>query len=211
MANYCFTQYAVEGSKDVLEKICNAINAGEGLTEKSIENLGLDTAELEEEYEYWYRAEWEEGAHVDEIGGKSVLFFTEAYPWMKADIIDAVLNMLGEKESRIYYLAECFEEEVHYTNDAEGKYFPERFYVDTYNDDEEMYFKTKEEALAHIRESYELPDDFDTFEKIEAYCDENDLTCELDSIEVRAEEWSTSEKEQFLKFIFDNATISTEQ
>ena len=211
MANYCFTQYAVEGSKEVLEKICNAINAGEGLTEKSIENLGLDTAELEEGYQYWHRAEWEEGAHVDEIGGKSVLFFTEAYPWMKADIIDAVLSMLGEKEPKIYYLAECFEEEVHYTNDAEGRYFPERFRVYTDNDDDDMYFKTEEEALAHIRESYELPDDFDTFEKIEAYCDENDLTCALDSIEVHADERSTSEREQFLKFIFDNATISTEQ
>lgn len=40
---------------------------------------------------------------------------------------------------------------VYYTNDASGKYFPERYYLDSYDDDSE-YFTTIEEAADYVSE-----------------------------------------------------------
>ena len=38
---------------------------------------------------------------------------------------------------------------VYYTNDANGEYFPERYYLDSYVDNSE-YFTTIEEAAAYV-------------------------------------------------------------
>lgn len=180
MANYCFTTYAIEGKKEILEKVADAINRGEGWMEKSIENLGL-TMDMER-YEYAHRAEWEKGARVEDRDGVSVLFFTQAYPWEQVDIIDEVLEMLGEPNAKFYMLMHFWEIGEHYTNDHEGKYFPHRFITYTEEDEDNLYFLTKEEALAHIRQQCQLPDDYDTFEKIEQYCEDNDQCVSLDEI-----------------------------
>ena len=104
MANYCFTKYAIEGKKEVLEQVADAINRGEGWMVKSIENLGLEV----DEDEYSPRAEWYKGARVEERDGVSVLFFTQAYPWEEIHIVADVLAQLGDKEAKIYYFIECF-------------------------------------------------------------------------------------------------------
>lgn len=182
MANYCFTKYAIEGKKEVLVRVADAINHGEGWMKKSIENLRLKIDE--DEYDYVYRAEWETGARVEDRDGVSVLFFTQAYPWDHVDVIDWVLEELGEPEPNIYMLIQLFECEVHQTNDSEGKYFPERYHVFTDEDNDDVYFLTKEEALAHIRKQYNLSDDYDTLEKLQEYCDAEDLTLCFDEIEV---------------------------
>lgn len=182
MANYCFTKYAIEGKKEVLEKVANAINCGEGWMKKSIENLGLKIDE--NEYNLACRAEWETGARVEDRDGVSVLFFTQAYPWDHMDVIDWVLAKLGEPDANIYMLMEIFEIGVHQTNDREGKYFPERYRVFTDKDEDDVYFLTEEETLAHIRKQYNLSDDYDTLEKIQEYCDAEDLSLCFDEIEV---------------------------
>lgn len=182
MANYCFTKYAVEGKKEVLVQVADAINRGEGWMKKSIENLGLKIDE--DEYEYANRAEWYKDARVEERDGVSVLFFTQAYPWEHVDVIDWVLEELGEPDANIYMLMELFESEIHQTTDHEGKYFPERYRVFTDEDDDDVYFVTEEEALAHVRKQYNLSDDYDTLEKIQEYCDAEDLALCFDEIEV---------------------------
>ncbi|MDO4196969.1 MAG: hypothetical protein Q4D33_12590 [Prevotellaceae bacterium] len=180
MANYCFTMYAIEGDKEILEKVADAINRGEGWTKKSIENLGLtmDT----ERYEYAYRAEWVKEARVEVRDGVSVLFFSQAYPWEHVDIINEVLEQLGEPNAKIYMLMHYWEVGEHYTNDHEGKYFPHRFITYTEEENGDAYFLSKEEALAHIRQQYKLSDEYDTFEKIEQYCEDNDQCVSLNEI-----------------------------
>ena len=69
MANYCFTKYAIEGKKEVLEQVADAINRSEGWMKKSIESLGLKIDE--DEYEYANRAEWYKDARVEERDGVS--------------------------------------------------------------------------------------------------------------------------------------------
>ena len=180
MANYCFTKYAIEGKKEVLERVADAINRGEDWMMKSIENLGLKV----DEEEYSPRAEWYKGARVEERDGVSVLFFTQAYPWDHVDVIDWVLEELGEPEPNIYMLMELFESGIHQTTDNEGKYFPERYRVWTEEDEDDFYFITEEEALAHIRKQYKLSDEYDTLEKIQEYCDAEELSCGFDEIKV---------------------------
>lgn len=179
MANYCFTHYAIEGKKEVLERVADAINHGNGFMKNSIENLGLKF----DAEEYAPHAEWETGAQVEDRDGVSVLFFTQAYPWEHMDVIDDVLEQLGEPNAKIYMLMQRFEDGIHETNDHEGKYFPERYLVYTDEDDGKVGFATKEEALAHIRKQYKLSDDYDTLEKLENYCDAEDLSLGFNEIE----------------------------
>lgn len=192
---------------ETLRRICDAINASGGWAGAAVAALGLSPEDFEQEYEQWQRAEWEEGARVEEADGRAVLFFTEAYPWMKADIIDRVLDELGEKELKIYYLTECFEEDVHFTNDSEGRHFPERFRVYTENDDDDVYFRTEEQALEHIRASYGLSTGYDTYEKVKTWCNGQGLCCAMDPIEVREQHMSTSGREKLFKEIFSNSVI----
>ncbi|MDO4510552.1 MAG: hypothetical protein Q4B68_01885 [Bacteroidales bacterium] len=170
MANYCFTTYAIEGKKEVLQKVADAINSGDGYMCTAFKTLGLEFDE-----ERWpRRAEWERGAKVEERGDVSVLFFTQAYPWEDALVIDEVLEELGEPNARIYSLAQRFEDEIHTTNDHEGKYFPERHLVFTAHDDDWVYFKTLEEAIAHIRKSYPaLPAEITDIEEMDKFCTSN--------------------------------------
>lgn len=174
MANYYVTKYAIEGKKEVLEQVADAINRGEGWMKNSIENLGLEV----DEDEYSPRAEWYKGARVEERDGVNVLFFTQAYPWFHVDVIDWVLEELGEPEPNIYMLMELHEFGIHETNDAEGKYFP-RYRVWTDEDGDDVCFITKEDALAHIRKEYKLSDEYDTLEKIQEYCEAEDLVCDF--------------------------------
>ncbi|MCQ2286552.1 MAG: hypothetical protein MJZ76_06735 [Bacteroidales bacterium] len=182
MANYCFTKYAIEGKKEILEKVADAINRADGMMLKSIKNLGLKVGK--NDYEDAGRAEWYRNARVEDRDGVGVLFFTQAYPWCHTDVIDDVLRQLGEPNPKIYLLMEIFESDFHQTNDSEGMYFPGRYMVWTEEDDDDVYFVTKDEALAHIRQQYKLSDDYDTIEMILAYCEEHDLELCFNEIEV---------------------------
>lgn len=181
MANYNFTKYAIEGKKEVLTKIADTINESDGMTMTVLDKLGLEYDE--DEWEYMGRAEWEKGARIKEHDGTTVLFFTQAYPWELADIIDWVLEEMGEPDANIYFLSECFEAEIHETNDAEGKYFPERYTVFT-EEDGDVYFKTKEEAIAHIRKQCGIPEDIKDIDDIIEWCEDNDMSCACNEIEV---------------------------
>lgn len=179
MASYFCTSYAIEGKKEVLNKVADAINTGDGWMKNSMENLGIEF----DEDEYESRAEWYIGARVEDRDGVSVLFFTQAYPWQHVNVIGGVLAKLGEPDAKIYMRREYFEAEIHETNDIEGKYFPEHYRVYTEEDDDDVYFITMEEALAHIRHQYNLSDDYDTLEKIQEYCNNEDLTLGFNEIE----------------------------
>lgn len=148
MANYAFTKYCVEGKKESLTKLADAINKSEGWASKSYENLGL-------EYTESGRAEWETGAVVEDKEGISVLKFTEAYPYCKSDLLDeALAQLFPEEEFAIYFLSEIFESCIHETNDVEGKYFPDRYVVFTDTDEEHLYYPTAEAGLRHAYDMF---------------------------------------------------------
>ncbi|OUO01364.1 hypothetical protein [Bacteroides clarus] len=77
---------------------------------------------------------------------------------------------------KVYYREEEPGCGVYYTNDSSGDYFPEQYYLDSYNDDSE-YFRTVEEAAGYVSgiigKDVE-PDKNSIGEALEEYMDQQD-------------------------------------
>lgn len=145
MANYCTTHYVVEGKRETLEKIKEAINAvtkryaeeksyclnlsgvliALGLyTEESLKEATKDFSEDTPE-NLGVAGDWYE-AEVKEINGNTVLTFTEDYKWNCSCNMEA-LAMLAPWSDDITAVYRHSEEpgcELDETTDVEGKYFP---------------------------------------------------------------------------------------
>ena len=76
MANYTFTTYWVEGTKETIHQLHDAIANADGWTSKTFENLGINTEEKEDEYSGLFRAEWCK-PEVEDKDDYSVLKFDE--------------------------------------------------------------------------------------------------------------------------------------
>lgn len=77
---------------------------------------------------------------------------------------------------KVYYREEEPGCGVFYTNDASGEYFPERYYLDSYDDDSE-YFTTIEEAADYVSEiigKKVRPDKNAIEEALDEYMEEQD-------------------------------------
>ena len=143
MANMASVAYAIEGSEESLEGIQRAIL--EGLNDKkhwteytACKSLGFTDKELDN-----YRL----GGEIDEDAtnnGHGVLKFYAEERWGLQDFY--ILLKKRFPDITVYWLVEESGCAVYCTNDKEGKYFPERYWVDTAIDDiyQSEYFKTKE-------------------------------------------------------------------
>ncbi|MDY3852935.1 MAG: hypothetical protein SO013_08660 [Prevotella sp.] len=154
MANWASTSYRIEGSKSDLEKVFNVIDGFMTGKRKPVkENASMD---------------WEGnivkalGATEEQMSKNYLRGFIQTYE-MDGDIISIeaeeawgltefrhVLTQLMP-ELTIYYIVEEPGCEVYATNDSEGKYFTDRFYVDAcingnYDSD---YFETEEQAIKY--------------------------------------------------------------
>ena len=145
MANIASVSYAIEGSEESLKKIAEAVvvavNTDDNRYElyKAAEHLKLpitdDTrlgGEIEEE------PTWNEG--------HSTLRFSSEERWGLQDFAELLEKKFPD--IKVYWVVEESGMEIYCTNDKEGKYFPERYWVDTcidgiYNSE---YFKTEEAA-----------------------------------------------------------------
>lgn len=75
------------------------------------------------------------------------------------------------KGIKIYHISEEPGMEIFTTNDKEGKYFPERFYLEICDEENDVYETECPESLSRVKEilSEHFPDnnfDFDTYEEI---------------------------------------------
>ena len=179
MANYTFSDIAVEGPKDVLEKISRAIKESNGFANDVIEKLGLSS----EVDDFDKRTEWTD-ARTEDRDGHTVLFFQQAYPGAPKFIIDDVLYELCPGEYTYYHLSNEWEDIVHYTDDREGKYFPERFIVRSDVDDEDVFVVTEQDVIENIKKRTGAPDDLNTVEELTAWADEKDIWLDVIKINV---------------------------
>ena len=143
MANWASVAYAIEGPNEVLEKIKKAIM--DAIIDKSdfyeeykaLVNLGYSTLGLDECFLG--------GNITDEPDlNDGVLRFWSEERWGLQNF-----NVLLEKlfpEIKVYWVVEESGCEVYCTNDKEGKYFPDRYWVDTCVDDnyQSEYFRDEE-------------------------------------------------------------------
>ena len=153
MSNYCFTKYWIEGDREVLKRLAGLI--GDCRDVKDIlPKMGMPFSDLsftEEGCPHWYGAKLKGG----------VLRFTEEAKWEQSQCLWQLRDREGSGIGDIRYYSLVSESDFYETNDAEGKFFPNRisvfcseipqsepphFYVVT--DDNTFLFRTDEEMLS---------------------------------------------------------------
>lgn len=146
MANWASVAYAIEGPKEILQKINEAI----------VVAIHTD----DNRYELYKAAEYLK-LHIEEgktrLGGEiteeptwdentSALKFFSEEKWGLQDFAELLEKQFSD--IKVYWIVEEPGMEIYCTNDAEGKYFPERYWVDTAIDDiyNSEYFETEEQV-----------------------------------------------------------------
>lgn len=155
MANWASTSYRIEGSKEDLEKVYNVIdefmserrkpievNASSEWEGNIIRALGATDEQMKNNYLRGFIEEYEMDGDIIRIEAEEA--------WGTTDFRQVLAQLMPELT--IYYIVEEPGCEVYATNDAEGKYFPERFYVDAYvnGDYQSEYFETEEQAMTYV-------------------------------------------------------------
>lgn len=144
--------YAIEGSEEslteILGAICLAMTDIEHWTEyKACEHLGFSEQELEDK---------RLGGEIDDDPTleDGVLRFYAEERWGLQDFEELLRQKFSD--IKVYWVVEESGCEVYCTNDKEGKYFPERYWVDTAQDDiyQSEYFKTEEDMYKWLNEKY---------------------------------------------------------
>lgn len=142
MANMASVAYAIEGPQENLKEIFGAILKAmedkKNWTEyKACEYLGFIEEELEEKR---LGGEIEDEPTIED----GVLKFYAEERWGLQDFDELLRQKFPD--IKVYWTVEECGCEVYCTNDREGKYFPERYWVDTAQDDiyQSEYFRTEE-------------------------------------------------------------------
>ena len=155
MANWASTSYAIEGNKSDLESVFNVIN---DFVKSNVKPVEANASK-----------EWEGnivkalGASEEQMKNNYLRGFIQTY-----EIIDGVLYIEAEEawgatdfrhllaklmpELTIHYIVEECGCEVYATNDCDGKYFTESYYVDICIDGDYFseYFDTEKQVLAYV-------------------------------------------------------------
>lgn len=131
MPNWCYTDYVIEGEKkeiDALEKMMNELSAmekpyvengfGNNWLGCIVEKLGGDWRKIR------CRGDWNELRKEN-----GTLRFNTETAWGSCN---GVLNLICEHFPSLsyFFIAEEPGDELYITNDTDGKYFPERYYID---------------------------------------------------------------------------------
>ena len=166
MANWASTAYVIEGTKESLNIIKNAIDKAIKLKDNRYEEykasvfLGFPKDVLEDS---------RLGGCISEepcYKGNTLRFWAEER-WGLQDFEELLRQKFPD--IKVYWVVEESGCEVYATNDKEGKYFPERFYVDAYIDGKyySEYFKYKSDVFKWLYEK--TNGRVNTEEKLEAF------------------------------------------
>lgn len=154
MANWATTSYRIEGSKSDLKRVFNVIDGFMTAKQKPtsvttskdwegnvVEALGATEEQLTKNYLRGFIQEYEMDGNTIRIEAEEA--------WGATDFRH-VLRTLMPKLT-IYFIVEEPGCEVYATNDVEGKYFTQRFYVDACinGDYQSEYFETRKQAMAY--------------------------------------------------------------
>ena len=178
MANMASVAYAIEGPQidlvNILGAICLALPDKHYWTEaKTLMNLGYTKEELDGK---------RVGGEISEEPTikDGVMRFWAEERWGLQDFEELLRKKFPE--IKVYWIVEESGCDVYATNDKEGKYFPERYYVELSLDDQiEMeYFKTEEDMFQWLFKktdgrvkNWQNVDDFNSDYEDEALDDEN--------------------------------------
>ena len=154
MANWASTSYVIEGSKEDVSKVYQVIDDFMNGRKKPVAETASDSWEgnivktlgaSDEQKKKYLRGFIE---YYDFDG--QVLRIDAEEAWGATDFYEVLSELMPALT--IYY---CVEEpgcEIYATNDAEGKYFSDRFYVDSYVNDtfSHEYFTNEEDTMKYV-------------------------------------------------------------
>ena len=158
MPNWCSTAYAIEGNATELKKLYELMKDLEKRQKPSVQNgfgttwLGCLVEALGESWEKIYcRGTWDNL----KFNGEVLTFNTET-AWSPCN---EMFDMVCEKYPTLRYFYQSEEPGMceYWTNDDEGKYFPDRYYVDVCTSEEEYYseyFQDLESVYDWLEEKY---------------------------------------------------------
>ena len=176
MPNWAFTSYVLEGEEreiKQLDKILTTLSKRKTPKVKSDFNqhwLGCLVHELGGDWNKIYcRGSWYE----KERNGNTLKLCTETAWGPMNEVFDFICQKFPS--IKYYYASEEDGMGEYYTNDVEGKYFPDRYHIDLCDPDENYdsdYFKTFDELLRWLNEKYKPTTPLRTEEDIENLDDE---------------------------------------
>ena len=164
MANMASVAYVIEGPQKDLEKILGAIclavysDSHHWEEYQTCINLGFTEEELEDKK---LGGEIYEDATIED----GVLSFWAEERWGLQDFEELLMQKFPN--IKVYWIVEEPGCEVYCTNDKEGKYFSDRYWVDTAQDDIycSEYFKSEESMWKWLNEKYGVKSE----EEVEAW------------------------------------------
>ena len=158
MPNWCTTYYVLEGDKKEIRTLNKTLNKLMSRKKPAIENgfgnnwlgclvnaLGGDWKEIR------CRGSWDD----NEITGDVLRLTTETAWGAMNEVFDFICKKFPS--IKYYYSAEEPMMGEFYTNDKEGKYFPDRYQIDLCTPKEEYeneYFQTLADALKWLSDNY---------------------------------------------------------
>ena len=149
MANMASVSYAIEGPKEILQKINEAIVIAVNSRDNKYEMYqAAEYLKLPIKNDKRLGGEISEEPTWDEATG--ALRFSAEERWGLQDFAELLEKQFPD--IKVYWIVEEQGCEVFCTNDREGKYFPERYWVDTCIDNiyNSEYFNTEEAAYKWI-------------------------------------------------------------
>ena len=177
MANWASTSYAIEGSKSDLERVFNVINdfvksnvkpveanASKKWEGNIVKALGATDEQMKNNYLRGFIQTYE---IID-----GVLYIEAEEAWGATDFRHLLAKLMPELT--IYYIVEECGCEVYATNDCDGKYFTESYYVDICIDGDYFseYFDTEKQVLAYVAQL--LKKESVTMKEIDEWNEEQD-------------------------------------
>lgn len=156
MANWASTSYVIEGSKAEVSKVYQVIDdfmsgrkqpVAETASDDWEGNIVKTLGATDEQMKKYLRGfiQW-----FDFDG--CVLRIDAEEAWGTTDFHEVLAELMPDLT--IYFIVEEPGSEIYATNDAEGKYFSDRFYVESAinNQYDHEYFSEEEEAMSYVAE-----------------------------------------------------------
>ena len=153
MPNWATTTYKVVGNPKEVRKLYDVIDANCKKKEPRVKNgfgplwLGCIIDELGEDWEQ-YRCRGEI-TFYDLNDKENLLTIYQNTAWCEQEGFRQCIEKVFPS-IKVYFREEESGCDVFYTNDAKGKYFPDRYFLDSY--DEPLYFETIGEAAECVEE-----------------------------------------------------------
>ena len=177
MANWASTSYAIEGNKSDLESVFNVINDFVKSNVKPVEanaskewegNIVKALGASEEQMKNNYLRGFIQTYEITD----GVLYIEAEEAWGATDFRHLLAKLMPELT--IYYIVEECGCEVYATNDCDGKYFTDSYYVDICIDGDYFseYFDTEKQVLAYVAQL--LKKESVTMKEIDEWNEEQD-------------------------------------